>query len=129
MNVAVLGASRKPERYSYMAVKMLAEVGHAVYPVHPVFRDVDGHPAFRSLPEIPDPVHTVTVYVAPEVSSTLGPDILAAHPRRVIFNPGAENADLARDLRANGIDVLNACTLVLLRTGQFGDAGIGGGGP
>ena len=125
MNVSVLGASPNPERYSHMAVKMLAEKGHAVFPVHPKSADIAGIPAFKGLADIPSPIHTVTVYVAPERSSGLAEDILALRPKRVIFNPGAENGALAQRLRADGIETLEACTLVLLRTGQFETPGIG----
>lgn len=119
MNVSVLGASPNPERYSHMAVKMLAESGHSVFPVNPKAGDIDGIPAFKRLPDIPAPIHTVSVYLAPERSDDAAEDILAVHPKRVIFNPGAENPALARRLRENGTEVLEACTLVLLRTNQF----------
>jgi predicted CoA-binding protein len=123
MNAAVLGASNKPERYSYQAVKLLAEKGHTVFPVHPALAAIDGTPAFKQLGDIPVPIHTLTVYVGPERSATLAAAILAARPQRVIFNPGAENPALAQQLQAAGIQVENACTLVLLRTGQFDPAG------
>jgi len=119
MNVAVLGASNKPERYSFQAVKLLAEKGHAVCPVHPALATIDGVPVFKQLGDIPVPLHTLTVYVGPERSTALTAAILAARPQRVIFNPGAENPVLAQQLQAAGIRVENACTLVLLRTGQF----------
>jgi predicted CoA-binding protein len=124
MNVSVLGASPNPERYSHMAVKMLAEKGHTVFPVHPKSADIAGIPAFKSLAEIVSPVHTITVYVAPERSIGLAEEILSARPKRVIFNPGAENGALAKRLRESGIETLEACTLVLLRTGQFETDGI-----
>lgn len=129
MNVAVLGASRNPERYSYAAVKVLLEAGHAVFPVHPTFRSIDGIPAFRTLQDLPEAPHSVTVYLAPERSAPLERDFLAVRPKRVIFNPGAENSHLARVLRESGVVTLDACTLVLLRTGQFDRAGFKGGGP
>jgi uncharacterized protein len=119
MNVAVLGASNKPERYSFQAVKLLAEKGHAVCPVHPALATIDGVPVFKQLRDIPVPLHTLTVYVGPERSTALAAAILAARPQRVIFNPGAENPVLAQQLQGAGIRVENACTLVLLRTGQF----------
>jgi hypothetical protein len=120
MNVAVVGASNKPERYSYRAVKRLAEKGHAVFPVHPAIAEIDGIPVFKCLADIPAAIHTITVYLAPERSAALADEILSARPRRVIFNPGAENPDLARRLQETGIEVENACTLVLLKTNQFG---------
>ena len=122
MNVAVLGASNKPERYSFQAVKLLAEKGHAVCPVHPALATIDGVPVFKQLGDIRVPLHTLTVYVGPERSTALAAAILAARPQRVIFNPGAENPALAQQLQAAGIQVENACTLVLLRTGQFNAA-------
>jgi predicted CoA-binding protein len=122
MNVAVLGASNKPERYSFQAVKLLAEKGHAVFPVHPALAAIDGMPAFKQLADIPVPIHTLTVYVGPERSTALAAAIRALRPQRVIFNPGAENPGLAQQLGADRIDVRNACTLVLLRTGQFDPA-------
>ena len=119
MNVAVLGASNKPERYSYQAVKWLAEKGHTVFPVHPALAAIDGIPVFNRLADISAPLHTITVYLGRERSSALAEDILASCAERLIFNPGAENPDLAQRLRSVGIETLNACTLVLLKTDQF----------
>ena len=69
MNVAVLGASNKPERYSFKAVRMLREKGHTPYPVHPALAEVDGLPVFPSLSAIPAAVDTITVYLSPRTSS------------------------------------------------------------
>lgn len=120
MNVAVVGASDKPERYSYQAVKLLREKGHAVYPVHPSLREIDGLPVFASLRQIPVAIDTVTLYLSAAHQERLVDDLLARAPRRVIFNPGAENPDLQRQLRGKGVETLEACTLVLLKTGGFG---------
>ena len=119
MNVAVIGASNKPGRYSYKAVKLLAEKGHAVFPVHPAISEIDGMPIFKRLANISVPIHTITVYLAPERSAALADEILAARSKRVIFNPGAENPALAQRLQETGVEAMNACTLVLLKTGQF----------
>ena len=119
MNVAVVGASNKPERYSHQAVVLLAQKGHAVYPIHPALAEIDGHRVFKKLADVPVPVHTVTLYVSPALSGGLAGDLLAARPARVIFNPGTENPELEEKLAAAGIAVVQACTLVLLRTGQF----------
>ena len=119
MNVAVLGASRKPERYSHKAVKLLAEEGHRPFPVHPGIREIDGLKAYRSLLDVEEPIDTVTVYVSAKTSSRVQDEIVACGAKRVILNPGAENAELGRRLSAIGVEVVEACTLVLLKTGQF----------
>lgn len=125
MNVAVLGASSKPDRYSYQAVKLLAEKGHTVFPVHPALAAVDGVPVFKHLADIPAPIHTLTMYVGPDRSNALASAILGARPKLVIFNPGSENPALEGQLQAADIEVIHACTLVLLRTGQFETANPG----
>ena len=117
--VAVLGASRNPERYSNMAVKRLLEAGHEVIPVHPALTEVEELPVTPSLGEIDGEVDTLTVYVSPKLSTPMSDAMLALKPGRVIFNPGTENDELEAALQAAGIETLQACTLVLLSTEQF----------
>ena len=119
MNVAVIGASNKPDRYSYQAVMLLKEKGHKVYPVHQRIKDIEGIPVYPSITDIADPIDTVSMYVAADISTALSDAILAKNPRRIIFNPGAENAELEQKAKQSGMIPVNACTLVLLRTGQF----------
>ena len=118
-NIAVLGASPKPERYSNMASRLLQSHGFALFPVNPARPVVCDFPCFASLSEIKDAVDTLTVYVSAGISTGLEKEILALKPKRVIFNPGSENPRLQETLRKNGIKVIEACTLVMLNTGQF----------
>jgi predicted CoA-binding protein len=117
--VVVLGASTKEDRYANMAQKLLQEHGHHPIPVNPAFPEVLGEKCYASIADIPGPIDTVTLYLGEARSTPLIADILAAKPRRIIFNPGAENPQLARQAQAQGIEALEACTLVMLRTGQF----------
>ncbi len=117
--VVVLGASDNPERYSNRAVRKLVEQGYEVVPVHPRLRVVEGLPVVASLGRVDGEVDTVTVYVNASVSGGLVDAMAALKPRRVVFNPGAEAPELAERLRGEGIEVEDACTLVLLGTGQF----------
>lgn len=117
--VAVLGASPKPDRYSNRAVRMLLANQFLVIPVNPAHTVIEGLPTVSSLSEIAQPVDTLTVYLSPELSRPLADAIKQLAPRRVILNPGAEDAALAEELRLHGIEVVEACTLVMLTTGQF----------
>ncbi|MBN1213381.1 MAG: CoA-binding protein [candidate division Zixibacteria bacterium] len=117
--VAVLGASTNEERYSFKAVQMLQEHGFSPIPVHPAGHTVNNLRAVKTLDEIDEKVDTLTLYVGEKISSQQLDNILKLNPRRVIFNPGAENKELAGKLRERGIEVIEACTLVMLRTEQF----------
>lgn len=117
--VAVLGASKKPQRYSNKAVVLLKEHGHEVIPVNPIEETIEGLPVARTLADIEGGVDTLTVYVGPHHIGEVLSDIIALGPRRVILNPGTESEELKAALSDHHIPYLEACTLVLLKTGQY----------
>lgn len=119
MQVAVLGASAKEKRYSHQAVLRLQEAGHEVFPIHPTLAEIATLQVYPDLSSLPGNIDTVTVYLSAAHSSPLTEQLCQLHPRRVIFNPGAENPSLAEKLHSAGIIVQEACTLVLLKTSQF----------
>lgn len=118
--VAILGASSNPERFSNQAQHLLKQHGHRVVPVSLKEKMIDGDATVPDLAAIPvSSVDTVSVYVRPGISGSMRERFLALRPRRVIFNPGTENPELEAALREAGISTLEACTLVLLRSGEF----------
>ncbi len=119
--VAVLGASTKSDRYSFMAMERLREHGYQAIPVNPSVTEILGEPCHPSIRNVPLPIDTVTMYLSEVHSTPLVADIIAARPRRIIFNPGAENHALAEAAEAAGIAVIHGCTLVMLQAGTFED--------
>ena len=122
MKVAIIGASENVERYSHRAQRLLVEHGHTVFPISPGGQAILGQPAYQSVLDIPPdelPIDTVMLYVGPAKLAPIVDDIVALKPRRVIFNPGTESESAMRTFRAAGIESLEACTLVMLQTGQF----------
>jgi predicted CoA-binding protein len=118
-SVAVLGASDKPERYSNMLIQRLSAKGHPVYPVNPALKTIAGLPVYRTLADLPPGIEVLSVYMNAQRSSAIADAILASGIPRVIFNPGAENPDLAQRLAAAGVHVEEACSLVLSGLGQI----------
>lgn len=116
----VLGASTNPGRYSFLAAEMLSEYGHDVVPVGLRKGSVVGKEIqdIRSWPKVED-TDTVTLYIGPAHQAGLFEYLTMLRPKRVIFNPGTENLELERALEKEGIAVLEACTLVMLRSGQY----------
>lgn len=117
--VVVLGASPKPVRYAYQAVKLLHDKGYRVIPVHPKAQRIEHIPVVHSLAAIGEPVDILTLYIGPERVQGQIQAIVDLKPGRVILNPGAESHALEVALRNARIPFERACTLVLLRTGQF----------
>ncbi|HET6254293.1 MAG TPA: CoA-binding protein [Puia sp.] len=114
----VLGASANPSRYSYMAVRRLRNAGHQVAAVGRKAATVGDVEITTDKRTITD-VDTVTLYLNAANQKEYYDYILSLHPRRIIFNPGAENPELKAIASANGIQPVEACTLVMLSTGQY----------
>lgn len=119
MDVAILGASANPSRYAFKAAIRLLASGHRAIGINPAPFALPGLPVVPSIAALPSRLHTLTVYVSPEKSQAMADAIVKHGFARVIFNPGAENPVLAERLRVAGAEVLEACTLVMLATGQF----------
>jgi predicted CoA-binding protein len=118
-NVAILGASDHPERFSHKAQVLLKKKGYNPILVNPNHQEIDGIKCYSKLDQIKDKVHTLTVYINPELSSQLKKDILNLKYDRIIFNPGSENPDLYDGLKKKGVEIVENCTLVMLNSGIF----------
>lgn len=118
MKTLVLGASTNLSRYSNKAIKLLRAYKHDLLAVGRDTGLVEDVTIQSSFPEN-EKIDTVTMYLSPVHQQTYYDKIIAAKPRRIIFNPGAENDELEKLAEQNGIKTEEACTLVLLNTGQY----------
>jgi predicted CoA-binding protein len=110
--VAVVGASDDRRKYGNIAVRAFAARGWTVLPVHPVLPAVEGHPAFRSVRELPVRPDRVSLYVPPAVGLKLLPDIAARGCGELWVNPGAESDELVAEARRLGLEPILACSIV-----------------
>jgi predicted CoA-binding protein len=114
----VVGASPDPSRYSYLAISMLREAGHPVLAIGKKAGEVAGVSIQKERFTDMD-IDTVTLYINPAFQKEYYDYFLQLNPKRIIFNPGTENPELAALAKAKRIEVIDACTLVMLRTGQY----------
>lgn len=114
----VVGASEKPDRYSNKAVRLLRAMDHPVYALGQKPGQIGDVPIATEWPA-DQPIDTITLYLNPQAQAAHVDQILHLKPRRIVFNPGTENETLAEAAQAAGIQTLEACTLVMLHTGQY----------
>ena len=115
----VLGATTNRARYANLAVNQLIRHGHEVIPVGVREGEVvAGLPILHGTPPVPD-VDTVTLYIGPQRQPAYYDYLLGLHPRRIIFNPGTENPELAELAEKQGIETVEGCTLVMLSVGTY----------
>jgi len=118
MKTLVIGASENTNRYANRAARTLLQYGHDIELVGLRTGQIQGHTIQTGLPDL-NGIDTVTMYVGAQNQAGYVDYLKTLKPRRVIFNPGAENPDLARQLREEGIEPIEACTLVMLSVGTY----------
>lgn len=114
----IIGASPNPERYSHMATLRLKKHGHTVFPVGIKEGKIGEEVILTGKPKVGD-IDTVTLYVGARNLPEWTDYILELKPKRIIFNPGAENADFFARATEKGIECIEGCTLVMLSIGNF----------
>jgi len=117
-NTLIIGATPNPTRYAYKAAQMLKAKGHNIINVGVKTGEVAGV-EIEKPGTVHEDVHTISLYIGPHLQSDYYDYILKTNPKRVIFNPGTENEELENLLEENAIEPVEACTLVLLATGQY----------
>ncbi|PKQ67464.1 CoA-binding protein [Raineya orbicola] len=115
----ILGATPNPERYAYLAAQMLSQKGYPIVLVGIKKGEVFGQKIIQDKTQIFSDIHTITLYVGRANQAEWYDYILQTQPKRLIFNPNTENPELEKLAQNAGIECLHACTLVLLRTGQY----------
>lgn len=116
----ILGATPNPSRYAYLAAQNLKANKHEFVPIGIKKGEVFGQSILQisDRPAVKD-VDTITMYVSAPRQEGWYDYLLSLKPKRIIFNPGSENPELARLAESKGVEVVEACTLVMLRTNQY----------
>ncbi|TDK41958.1 CoA-binding protein [Algoriphagus formosus] len=116
----IVGATTNPSRYAYSAAQLFFEKGIEFIPIGIKSGQVFGKEILdlRKKPSL-DEIHTITLYIGPQNQGEWIDYLISLKPQRIIFNPGTENMDFAQKAKNEGIEVLFACNLVMLSTGQF----------
>jgi len=116
----IIGATTNPSRYAYLASEMLSEYKHEIVPVGIKAGEVFGKSILdiRKKPSVEE-VDTVTLYIGPQHQDEWYDYIFSLKPKRIIFNPGTENPEFEKRAENLGIEAVEGCTLVMLRSSQY----------
>lgn len=114
----IIGASNNPERYAFKAAERLLAYGHEIELLGKRPETVFGK-TIDTETKAYQGIDTITLYLSAKFQEEYYDYVLGLKPKRVIFNPGTENETFEKLLTDNGIKAEEACTLVLLGTGQY----------
>lgn len=117
---AIIGSNPKSNNYAFKAAQMLSAHGHEFVPIGISEGEVLGREILNitNQPKVMD-LDTITLYINPQRQIEWYNYIIGLAPQRIIFNPGTENQQLKNIAEKEGIECVEACTLVMLSVGNF----------
>jgi uncharacterized protein len=114
----IIGASTNPNRFAHAAAHRLKQRGHSIVQIGLRKGEVAGEPIHTTKNPFEE-IDTVTLYIGPRNQPEYYDYVVSLRPQRVIFNPGTENVEFEKLLEKNGIEPIEACTLVMLSVGRY----------
>jgi hypothetical protein len=112
--IAILGASTDRSKFGNKAVRAFVARGYDVYPVNPKADEIEGLKAYPSLAAIPADVKLdrISLYLPPAVGLKVLAEIAARGCGELWLNPGSESDELVAAADAQGLSVVQACSIV-----------------
>lgn len=110
--VAVIGASANPNKYGNKAVRAFIQKGYEVYPVNPKEEEILGLKVYKSISEVPGELDMVSVYLPPEVTLKVLPEIAQKGCKELWLNPGSESPEVLEEAEKLGLNVIQACSIL-----------------
>ena len=110
-NIAIVGASPKPEKDSNMVTKYMIEAGYNVFPIYPKEDKILGCKVYRSLAEIDEKIDIVVVFRKPAAIIPIANAVIERGDVNVLWTQlGIVNNEAAQKAKNAGIKVVqNLC--------------------
>ncbi|NNE86681.1 MAG: CoA-binding protein [Silicimonas sp.] len=114
--IAVVGASPRENRPSYIVMQTLLDAGFDAIPVNPYGGDlILGKSVYASLSDVPEPIDMVDVFRRNEAVMSVVEDVIAAGVKIIWTQLGVVDAKAAEVAEAAGVKVvMNRCPRIEL---------------
>ena len=112
--VAVIGASSDRRKFGNKALRAYERQGYTVLAINPNVKEVEGHPTFASVLDVPGPIDMATVYVPPEIGVTVMQELAEKGIPEVWLNPGADDEMVVERARELGLKPIQACSIIAI---------------
>ena len=111
---AVAGASRDRSKYGNKVFQALIASGRTVYPLNPSAPEVESHPAFATIADLPEVPESLSIVTPPSITRKIIQQAIAAGVKNIWMQPGAEDSQGSKLAREAGLNVIDdgSCVLV-----------------
>lgn len=112
-NIAVIGISDKPGRYSNSISLYLKNQGYNVVGVNPALKKVEDITVYPSLKDVPFEIDIVNVFRRSEAIPEIISDVLAVKPKVLWLQSGIQNDEAVQPVIDAGIETIqDTCIFV-----------------
>lgn len=113
---AVAGASQDRSKYGNKVFRAIVASGRTAYPLNPTAPEVEGHPAFSSIADLPVVPESLSIVTPPHITRQVIEQAIAAGVKNIWMQPGAEDPRGSQAAREAGLNVIDdgSCILVSL---------------
>ena len=115
LTIAVVGASRNPEKVAHTVPRQLLRHGWRVIPVNPYADLIWDEQAYPVLAEIPEPVDLVNVFRPSEQATDVVRQAIEIGARAVWLQTGIVSAEGRKLAEQAGIDYVEDCCIAVAR--------------
>jgi predicted CoA-binding protein len=112
--VAVIGASSNRDKFGNKALRAFANKGYTVFPINPTETAVEGHPAFKSVLDVPGAIDMATFYVPGGVGVQVLDEVVKKGIPEVWLNPGADDREVVDKARSLGLKTVRHCSIIAI---------------
>ena len=110
-SIAIIGASIHTEKFGNKAVRVYKKLGWVVYPINPKEKEIENTKAYASINDLPEKPDRISIYLPPQITLKIIPELKEFGVKEVILNPGTESDELIQALKENSINPIVACSI------------------
>lgn len=113
---AVVGANTDPEKYGYKIYRKMKENGYRVYPVNPMYEEIEGDKCYPNLSSLPEAPEAIDMVVSPKRGIPIVEEAARLGIKNICLQPGTVSDELLKLAEEKGIRTVQACVLVAMIT-------------
>ena len=111
---AVIGANNDPDKFGNIIYKRMKSEGYTVYPVNPLYTEVEGDPCYPDLSSLPELPEVLDMVVSPKRGKAFIEEAARLGINNIWLQPGTYNHELLELIKEKQLTAIQACVLVAL---------------
>lgn len=112
---AVVGANQDQSKYGNMIYRKLRDKGYEVYPVNPMYDEVEGDKCYKDLSSLPVVPEVIDMVVSAKRGRPVIDEAAKLGIKYIWLQPGTYDDELLKQINSLGLEQVQACVLVAAR--------------